>query len=131
MIPSINYSQIRFRLNSEYLTITIVCTVVLFGVDMVLRTSEKEEAFILLLFSAFQITIQLDILGTFTLTHILQSIYIYILKKSKLTKSSLKLWYTPLDVILFINFSSLYVNTNFPISLLWTFKMIIKTLCVK
>lgn len=83
MIPkvvSINYSQIRFRLDSEYLTITIVCTVVLFGVDMVLRTSEKEEAFILLLFSAFQITIQLDILGMFTLTHILQSIYIYLKK---------------------------------------------------
>lgn len=61
MIPKvvrINYSQMKFRLNSEYLTITIVRTVVLFGVDMVVRTSEKEAAVILLLFSVSQITIQ-------------------------------------------------------------------------
>lgn len=83
MIPkvvSINYSQIRFRLNSEYLTITIVCTVVLFGVDMVLRTSEKGSFYFIAVFCISDYNSARYSGDVYTNPHFTKYIYIYFKK---------------------------------------------------
>lgn len=62
---------------------------------MVVGTHEKEVAFILLTFSGFKTTIQFSLVNKYwrmlSLKHTLQKNY---KKIPKITKSSLKLWYT-------------------------------------